>query len=217
MCLTFFMIECSCRAFNKSQWLAKFSGYISLLLFFGNYPSLNAVFMCCHRVKKPKFNDVCVLFKHSNFCSRMLEMHSKRPRFPNFSRNLCLWRSQVPLLQVFSLSTYSKAFTSYLKSYWKPWTLCTCTFVWLLIILVYAATWFYPRFIFYFLHFSLFILQIIYTTIYQNKEKQNLNQRCRCWVNYTKTSICLNLIVLTLWQPFTCTLNKMYIMSTCIL
>ena len=34
--------------------------------------------------KKPKFNDACVLFKHSNFCSRMLEMHSKRPRFQNF-------------------------------------------------------------------------------------------------------------------------------------
>lgn len=111
-----------CRAFNKSQWLAKFAAYISLLLFFGNHPSLHAVFMCCHWVKKPKFNDLCVLFKHSNFCSRMLEMHSKRPRFQNFSRNLQLRRSQVmPLLRVFSFSTCSKAFTSYLKSYWKPW------------------------------------------------------------------------------------------------
>ena len=111
-----------CRAFNKSQWLAKFAAYISLLLFFGNHPSLHAVFMCCHWVKKPKFNDLCVLFKHSNFCSRMLEMHSKRPRFQNFSRNLHLWRLQVtPLLRVFSFSTCSKAFTSYLKSYWKPW------------------------------------------------------------------------------------------------
>ena len=36
--------------------------------------------------KKPKFNDVCILFKHSNFCSRVLEMHSKRPRFQNFSK-----------------------------------------------------------------------------------------------------------------------------------
>ena len=35
---------------------------------------------------KSKFNDVYLLFKHSNFCSRMLEMHSKRPRFQNFSR-----------------------------------------------------------------------------------------------------------------------------------
>ena len=25
--------------------------------------------MCCQRIKKPKFNDVCVLFKHSTFCS----------------------------------------------------------------------------------------------------------------------------------------------------
>ena len=111
-----------CRAFNKSQWLAKFAAYISLLLFFGNHPSLHAVFMCCHWVKKPKFNDLCVLFKHSNFCSRMLEMHSKRPRFQNFSRNLQPRHSQVmPLLRVFSFSTCSKAFTSYLKSYWKPW------------------------------------------------------------------------------------------------
>ena len=32
--------------------------------------------MCCHGIKKPKFNDVC---------SRMVEMHSKRPRFQNYS------------------------------------------------------------------------------------------------------------------------------------
>ena len=43
--------------------------------------------MCCHWIIKPKFNDVCVLFKHSNFCSRMLEMHSVHS---NFSRNSCL-------------------------------------------------------------------------------------------------------------------------------
>ena len=36
--------------------------------------------------KKPKlFSDVCVLFKHSNFCSRILEMQSKRPRLQNDS------------------------------------------------------------------------------------------------------------------------------------
>ena len=35
---------------------------------------------------KPEFNDVCVLFKHSNFCSRMLEMHSEKPSFQNFLR-----------------------------------------------------------------------------------------------------------------------------------
>ena len=40
-------------------------------------------------IKKPKFNDVFALLKHRpNFCSRMLEMHSKRPYpeiRPNFS------------------------------------------------------------------------------------------------------------------------------------
>ena len=56
--------------------------------------------------KKPKFNDVCVLFKHYNFYSRMLEMHSKRPSFQNYSllgRTLgaCksdLWRKCFPHL-----------------------------------------------------------------------------------------------------------------------
>ena len=39
--------------------------------------------MCCDRIKKPNFNDVWVLFKHSNFfLLRILEMHSKRTRFP---------------------------------------------------------------------------------------------------------------------------------------
>ena len=33
-------------------------------------------------LKKPKFKDVCVPFKHSHFCSRILGMHSsKRLRF----------------------------------------------------------------------------------------------------------------------------------------
>ena len=64
--------------------------------------------MCCHWLRKPKFNDVCVLFKHSNFCSRMLEMHSKRPKFENFFRNL---HSQVAHLpQAFSFSIYSKSY-----------------------------------------------------------------------------------------------------------
>ena len=47
--------------------------------------------MCFHWIKEPKFNDVCVLFKQSNFCSRIPEMHSKMPRFqtfPTYSR-LC--------------------------------------------------------------------------------------------------------------------------------
>ena len=50
-----------------------------------------------------------VLFKHSNFCSRMLKMHSKRPRNSHLCRKF------------FSFSTYSKAFATNLKSYWKPW------------------------------------------------------------------------------------------------
>ena len=32
-----------------------------------------------------------VLFKNSNFCSRMLEMHCKRPRFQNFSPGAKPW------------------------------------------------------------------------------------------------------------------------------
>ena len=46
----------------------------------------------------PNKCDVCVLYKPSNFCSRKLEMHSKRPRFQNFSRN-----SPLPRLQISSL------------------------------------------------------------------------------------------------------------------
>ena len=62
------------RDFNKSLRPAKFASYFTCtyhLLFFGNYTTLKTVFMCCHRIKKPNFNDVCqcVLFKHSNFCS----------------------------------------------------------------------------------------------------------------------------------------------------
>ena len=70
------------RVFNKSQWPAKFAGYFTQtrrLLFFGNYPSLNRVFMCCQWIKKPKLHDVCVLFKHSHFCFRILEMHPRGP------------------------------------------------------------------------------------------------------------------------------------------
>ena len=43
-----------------------------------------------------------VFCSNTNFCSRMLEMHSKRPRLQNFSRNSLLSRSQITsLLQVF--------------------------------------------------------------------------------------------------------------------
>ena len=68
------------RVLNKSWQPVKFAGYFTWtcrLIFFGNYPP---------PPPKSKFNDVYLLFKHSNFCSRMLEMHSKRPRFQNFSR-----------------------------------------------------------------------------------------------------------------------------------
>ena len=58
--------------------------------------------MCCHLIKKPKFNDVC---------SRMLEMHSKRLRFQNYSLKA------GAKVQVFSISTYSIAFATYLKPY----------------------------------------------------------------------------------------------------
>ena len=88
------------------------------LLFFGNYPSLNRVLVCCHWIIKPKFNDVCVLFKHSNFCSRMLEMHSRCIQiFPGtraHKSHLCR--------EFVSFFTYSKAFAIYLKSYQKPWS-----------------------------------------------------------------------------------------------
>ena len=43
--------------------------------------------------KKPKLNDVCVPFKNSNFCSRMLKMYSKRSRFQKFpgGGGACAW------------------------------------------------------------------------------------------------------------------------------
>ena len=34
--------------------------------------------------KKPQFNDICVLFKHSNFCTRMLEKLCTLIRGPDF-------------------------------------------------------------------------------------------------------------------------------------
>ena len=63
-----------------------------------------------------KFNDVCVLFKHSNFCSRMLEMHSKRPSFQFFSQKLApsVLANLVFAARFFSFSTYSKAFATFL-------------------------------------------------------------------------------------------------------
>ena len=86
------------------------------LLFFGNYPDFKRAFMFCHWIKEPKVNDVCVLFKQYNFCSRIPEMHSKMPRFQTFPRNSRVCR------EFFSFSTYSKAFATQLKSYWKSWS-----------------------------------------------------------------------------------------------
>ena len=63
--------------------------------------------MCCLWMKKLQFNDVRVLFKNSNFCYRMFEMHSKRHRFQNFSCR------HAPGLPLFSISAYSKAFATY--------------------------------------------------------------------------------------------------------
>ena len=82
------------RVFNKSQWPAKFAGYFTQtrrLLFFGNYPSLNRVFMCCQWIKKPKLHDVCVLFKHS-FLLQNSGNASKRSRCQSFSRKSHLYR-----------------------------------------------------------------------------------------------------------------------------
>ena len=61
---------------NESLQSVKFASYFTWtcrLLFFGKKGP-----------KVPKFDVLCVLFKHSNFCSRMQEMHSKRPRFQMF-------------------------------------------------------------------------------------------------------------------------------------
>ena len=70
------------------------------------------------RPKRPKFNDICVLFKYSNFCSRILQ-NFMPPDPPN---NLRFERLHVaPVVWGFSFSTCPKAFATYLKPYWKPW------------------------------------------------------------------------------------------------
>ena len=63
---------------------------------------------------RPKFNDACVLFKHSNFCSRI-----SCPRTPPITCAFSACKSH--LVWGFSFSAYSKAFATYLKPYWKPW------------------------------------------------------------------------------------------------
>ena len=51
--------------------------------------------------KKPEFNDVYVLFKHPNFYSRMLEMHSKKPRFQIFFQKPAPCKSELSSLHLF--------------------------------------------------------------------------------------------------------------------
>ena len=81
------LLSFTTRVFNKSWWSAKFVGYIMwtcCILFFGNYPSLNRVFMCCRWLKKPRFNDVCVLSKHSNFAPECWKCILRGPGFKIF-------------------------------------------------------------------------------------------------------------------------------------
>ena len=69
--------------------------------------------------KKPKFNNVCVLFNTLIFASECWKCILRGPDLT--PSNLCFQRSQVtPVVRVFSVSAYSKAFVTYLKPYWKP-------------------------------------------------------------------------------------------------
>ena len=58
------------RVFNKSRWPAKFAAI----------SHEQAAYFSLEITRFKKSIVICVLFKHFNFCSRMLEMHSKRPR-----------------------------------------------------------------------------------------------------------------------------------------
>ena len=80
-------VQSFCGKTQRFQWelvaseiSRELAAYFSLEITQG----LNRLFMCCHWITKPKFNDVYVLLKHSNFCSRMLKLHSKKHRFQNF-------------------------------------------------------------------------------------------------------------------------------------
>ena len=67
------------RVLNKSQRPAKFTSYFKWtrhLLFFGR-----------KNKRPPKSQNLVmsvVFFQHSDFCSKMLEMHPEMPRFQNF-------------------------------------------------------------------------------------------------------------------------------------
>lgn len=79
-----------------------FAGYFTWtghLLFFGNYPRLNIVFVCCQWIKNQN-----VLM--SVFCTNTPECWICILRGPDFMR-------------VFSFSIYLKAFAICSKSYWK--------------------------------------------------------------------------------------------------
>ena len=62
---------------------------------------INRVFMCCHWIKKPKLNDVCVLFKHLLLLQNDGYAFLKRPRFQKFSRNSHLIATSFFLLHLF--------------------------------------------------------------------------------------------------------------------
>ena len=110
------------RVLNKSQQPVKFAGYFiwtHCLLFFGNYP--------------PKSHNLMMFVFCLNtpiFCTRMLEKLCTLIRGPDFKffpagmppdppSNLRFQRTQVaPMVQVFSFSPHSKAFTTNLKPFW---------------------------------------------------------------------------------------------------
>ena len=116
-----------CRVFNKSWSPMKFAGYLTWtrhMLFLGNYPSLNRVFMCCHWIKEPKFNDVCALSNTLIFAPECWTCIIRGPDFKIFPEahklHLCYKFFRSPLTP--------KLLPSTLKSYWNPcnetWTQC---------------------------------------------------------------------------------------------
>ena len=79
------LLSFAIRVFNKSWWsvnsraiLCELPAYFSLEI------TPVWVFMCCRWLKKPKFNDVCVLSKHSNFAPECLKCSLRGPGFKIF-------------------------------------------------------------------------------------------------------------------------------------
>ena len=130
------MIECS-----NYSWEKKLLYFAGLSIRASGWQNLLPIFHCYFSLEITpvymQYSCAVTEWKNQNlmmyvFCSNTLIFAPEcwkcilRDRFQNFSRNLHLRRSQVmPLLRVFSFSTCSKAFTSYLKSYWKPWLCVT--------------------------------------------------------------------------------------------